>query len=113
MTDEKKEVRLVRWNRAELAWGKANADVHGLGEELKNLTPADPDREDHDERDYLITATEEKFQDAIYRVNVYIGDLPISTVTPAQGFQRALSLPLRGPGGGHESLDAEDDDDDD
>ncbi|GAT08069.1 hypothetical protein H7I77_13410 [Mycolicibacterium novocastrense] len=106
MNDEPRVDRLVRWTRDELAWGQANAEIHSLGEELKNLTPADPERGDDD----LISATDEKFADAVVRVNEYLADLPQGADPAAHGFQRALSIPLRGPGGSHESLSDEDDD---
>ena len=110
--DEVKVDRLVRWRRDELAWGQANADIHGLGEELKNLTPADPDRGNDDEQVYIISATEEKLADAVARVNDWLAERPQDASTaPSHGFQRALSVPLRGPGGTHESLSDDDDED--
>ncbi|MCV7382399.1 hypothetical protein [Mycolicibacter longobardus] len=110
MADERKVVRLVRWTHDQLAWGQANVAIHGLGDELKNLTPADPDRVDDDRQDYLISATEEKFADAVWRVNDYLADLPHGADHAAHGFVSALSNPLSGPGGSHESLSDEDDD---
>jgi hypothetical protein len=113
VTDDQKVDRLVRWRRDELAWGQANANVHSLGEELKNLTPADPERAEDDEQVYLISATEEKFGDAVGAVNDWLAERPQDASTAAaHGFQRALSIPLRGPGGSHESLSDDDDEED-
>jgi hypothetical protein len=71
--------------------------------------------DDDDDQTYIITATEEKIADAVTRVNDYLAELPQGAATAAAtGFQRALSIPPRGPeGGGHESLTDDDDDEDD
>ncbi|SHP82471.1 Uncharacterised protein [Mycobacteroides abscessus subsp. abscessus] len=100
----------MRWRRDELAWGRANSHIHGLGEELERITPADPERaEDSDEQVYLISATEAKFARAINRVNGYLGDMDQGANFAPHGFQRAIAFPLRGPGGSHESLIGEGD----
>lgn len=115
MTDEQKVDRPVRWTRSELAWARANPDVHGLREELARLTDPATDEGGDAEETYIITATEDKIADAVGRVNDYLADLPQGSATAAaHGFQRALSIPPRGPEGGqHESLSDKADDEDD
>jgi len=95
VTEEKRIDQPVRWRRDELAWGRANPDVHGLGEELDKLTPSATDEggDDYDQT-YIITATEEKIADAVTRVNDYLAELPQGAATAAaHGFQSALSIP--------------------
>jgi hypothetical protein len=113
MTYERKVDRPVRWRRDELAWGLANADVHGLGDELERRTPSATDEDGPDDsHTYIINAIEKKVADAVTRVNDYLADLPQGASAAAHGFQRALSIPPRRPeGGGHESLTDDDEDD--
>lgn len=112
VTDEETVDRPVRWTRSELAWGRANPDVHGLGAELDKLTDPGTDEGGDAEQTYIITATEDKIAEAVTRVNDWLADRPQSSATAAaHGFQRALSIPPRGPEGGeHDSFGDEDDD---
>lgn len=113
MIDEQTVDRPVRWTRSELAWGRANPDVHGLVEELDKLTDPGTDEGGDAKQTYIISATEDKISEAVTRVNDYIAELPQGAATAADGFQRALSMPPRGPEGGeHDSFADRDDEDD-
>lgn len=102
----------MRWTRSELAWARANPDVHGLAEELDRLTDSATDKGGDAEETYIITATEDKIAEAVTRVNDYIADLPQGAASAAHGFERALSIPPRGPeGGGHDSFSEDEDND--
>ena len=111
MTDEQTVDRPVRWTRSELAWGRANPDVHGLREELDKLTDPGTDEGGDVEETYIITTTQDKIDEAVGRVNDWLADRSQSSATAAaHGFQRALSIPPRGPEGGeHDSFGGGDD----
>ncbi|OBC07571.1 hypothetical protein A5784_08480 [Mycobacterium sp. 852013-50091_SCH5140682] len=98
--------RPVRWRRSELAWGLANIDIHGLGEPLERLTLPAVDPAGDEAQTYIITVSAEEVEDAVFRVNDWLADRPQSAATDApHGFQRALSIPPRGPEGGlHDAL---------
>jgi len=103
----------VRWRPSELAWGLAHSGVHGLGDALEKRIAA-PSHDagsgndvnelatviEDDRETFIIAASQDEIWHAIAEVNEWIAERRHGTEMDADGFQKALAIPPRGPDGG-------------